>query len=109
MVDFQNLREQLAIPSVLDHYKLNQLRPLGSSLRQPCHIHKGDNPTSFSVDLEKNRWRCYAGCGQGDSISLGAVLEGKSYGEAAKLAASWFGLKEEQSSFSILMARSASP
>lgn len=38
--------------------------------RSRCPIHKGDNPTSFSIDSDKGLWKCFAGCGGGSVIDL---------------------------------------
>ena len=38
--------------------------------RARCPIHKGENPTSFSIDADKGLWKCFAGCGGGSVIDL---------------------------------------
>jgi DNA primase len=43
--------------------------------RARCLVHGGDNPTSFSIDPERQRWHCFA-CGEsGDLIDLCELVE----------------------------------
>ncbi len=54
------------------------LRDHGVEVRQNrarCLVHGGDNPTSFSIDPERQRWHCFA-CGEsGDLIDLCEAVE----------------------------------
>jgi hypothetical protein len=55
--------------------ELTELKSYGDELRGCCPIHKGDNPTSFSVNVEKQLFHCHA-CGEGgDLLDLCEVVE----------------------------------
>ncbi len=52
-----------------------ELRQAGKELRGRCLIHGGDNPTSFCVNTERQRFRCFS-CGErGDLIDLCEAIE----------------------------------
>jgi DNA primase len=52
-----------------------ELRGSGPELRGRCPIHGGDNPTSFSVNVEEQLFHCFS-CGEGgDLIDLCEAVE----------------------------------
>jgi DNA primase len=62
--------------------ELTELKSYGDELRGRCPIHKGDNPTSFSVNLEKQLFHCHACGAGGDALTLYRAIEGGELWEA---------------------------
>jgi len=62
----------------LENYaeELTELRCNGSSLRGVCPVHQGDNPQSFAVYPEPQRWRCFRCDRGGDVVDLAQAVEG---------------------------------
>lgn len=90
-VDFKTIKQQFTLEQVLQHYGV-ELAGARASRRGKCPLHHGDNPTSFSVNLEKNAWHCF-GCGEsGNQLDLIAKMEECSIKEAASKAVDWFNL-----------------
>jgi DNA primase len=83
--DFAQLKQQVSILEVLSRRGLTgSLRRRGHRLTGPCPVHGGDNPTAFTVDITKNVWFCFSGCGAGgDVIELVRRLDRVSHREAA--------------------------
>lgn len=54
---------------------LTTLKGSGCNLRGRCPIHQGDNPTSFSVNTEKQVFYCHACQARGDVIDLCEYVE----------------------------------
>ncbi len=94
-IDFKALKEQVPIRRVLDRYGFTgELREKGTNkLVGACPIHHGKNPNSFHVDLTKNAFNCFSGCGGGNVLDLVAKVEQVSVREAAEKIATWFDLK----------------
>jgi DNA primase len=91
-VDFSQLKLLVPIERVLDRYGLTPgMKRLGADLRGPCPVHQGSNPTQFSVDPDKNCWRCFTCEAGGTIIDLVAALEGVDLHEAGVRIAGWFG------------------
>lgn len=84
-LDFRRLKRIVSIEKVLaSKGLLDQLRRRGAQLVGPCPIHRGDNPSAFTVHRERNIWRCFTGCDAGgDVVELARRLEGGSYSAAA--------------------------
>ena len=62
-----------------------QLHREGRSLRGPCPLHGGENPTRFSVYQRANGewgWRCFGGCGIGSPIDYLIAYESLTIGQA---------------------------
>lgn len=57
-----------------------------------CPFHEDRNP-SFNVDPERSRWKCFAGCGSGDSADLVARLGNLTFPQAVEHLASMFSLE----------------
>lgn len=83
--DFAQIKQRVSILDVLTtRGLLDTLRRRGHRLTGPCPVHGGDNPTAFTVDLTKNVWFCFSGCGSGgDVIELVRRLDRVSHREAA--------------------------
>lgn len=82
---FRQLKVKVGIGAILSHYRLDlHLKRRGDQLFGPCPLHGGDNPTAFSVNLERGLWRCFTACGGGDTVDLIRKIEHCSYGQAAR-------------------------
>lgn len=92
-VDFKEIKEKVTIKMLLDHYQV-ELTKSGKNYVGSCPIHKGTNPKQFSVNLERNIWRCFGNCNKGgNALDLVCEMEGgiSAYGAAVKLSY-WFAL-----------------
>jgi len=86
MLDFRLLKQRIGVEKVLQSYgMLDKLRRRGNRLAGPCPIHKGDNPTAFRVDLDKNCWHCFSVCGGGDVVDLVRSIERCDHARAARI------------------------
>ncbi len=75
-INYEKIKKMLPIERVLREYGLiNNLNRNRFRLYGNCPIHKGDNPSAFSVDLEKNLWNCFTRCGGGSVIDLLMEIE----------------------------------
>ena len=82
-VNYDRIKEMLSIERVLNEYGLiNELKRNQYKLYGKCPLHKGDNPSAFHVDLEKNLWNCFTHCGGGSVIDLLMEIEKVSVYEA---------------------------
>lgn len=90
-VDFKRIKEEITIAQVLEHYGV-ELKQSGKSHTACCPIHKGSNPKQFSVNLERNIWRCFGNCAKGGNIlDLVSAMEGDiSPHEAGLKLQNWF-------------------
>jgi DNA primase len=96
-IDFAVLRQQVTIEQVLRHLgHLDCLRGSGAQRRGPCPVHGSSHASSrsFSVNLQKNVFRCFCPeCGaKGNVLDLWAVVHKLPLGEAARHLAQTFGL-----------------
>ena len=67
-MDFKRIKERLPIKTVLEHYNMFEgMRESGKRIRGACPIHRGNNPTAFSVNKEKNIFYCFK-CKKGGSV-----------------------------------------
>lgn len=84
-VDFAALRRTIGIRDVLTLLDWQPFTDNGRQLRGSCPIHKSENPNSrsFSVNLEKNAFRCF-GCGmKGNQLDLFVAVTGLPLFQAA--------------------------
>jgi hypothetical protein len=96
-VDYAFLREQISIQDVLAHLGLlSRLRGRGQQRRGPCplHSHPAAAERTFSVNLNKNTFRCFqAECAaQGNALDLWAAVHRLPLYEAALHLAETFAL-----------------
>jgi transposase len=96
-VDYAFLRQQISMEQVLAHLGLlAQLRGGGPQRRGPCplHSHPAAAERTFSVNLQKNTFKCFhSECGvQGNALDLWAALHRLPLYEAALHLAQTFGL-----------------
>lgn len=78
-IDYQQLRRDVSIRQVLQLFDWQPVMTNGSQLRGPCPIHGSTNPhsRSFSVNLEKNAYRCFGCNSQGNQLDLAAAMFGE--------------------------------
>ena len=96
-LDFQRLKSCVSIEMVLAAKGLRgSLRRRGDRLIGPCPLHKGDNPTAFTVTLSKDLWYCFTRChAGGDVVSLVQRLDRTSFPQAATYLATLAGLHDD--------------
>lgn len=96
-VDFKAVKAAITMEQVLDHYGLlSKFKRSGDRLSGPCPIHKGSNPTQFSVSVEKNVWNCFSECKHGGNVlDFISKMEDVSILAAAHKAIEWFHLDPE--------------
>jgi CHC2-type zinc finger protein len=91
-VYFEQLKRAVSIEAVLAKYGI-ELKGRGRTLKGPCPIHKGSNPTQFVVDADKGLWHCFGDCKRGGSIiELVAAMENVEARNAALIIARWFAI-----------------
>ena len=95
---------RLDLSVVLSKVRLDDLAQLagtklhrkGAELRGPCPLHKGDNPTAFSVYTDPSghqRWHCYTKCDAGgDAFDFVQRWQGLDFMGAVKYLAEYTGL-----------------
>ena len=92
-VDFKTIKQKLAIADVLKRFGVELSSTSGHQhySRCPLPLHAGDrdNETAFSVNTEKNCWRCATHCGGGNALELYALLAGKNPKNKAELRERW--------------------
>jgi len=69
---------------IIEKYGIQVVSTSGDELRCLCPFHP-DNISSFSLNIRKGKWICFAGCGQGDLISLIQKFEQCSRQKAIKI------------------------
>jgi DNA primase len=96
-VDFKAVKAALTMEQVLEHYGLlEKFKRSGDRLSGPCPIHKGSNPTQFSVSISKNAWNCFSECKHGGNVlDFIARMDDVSILAAANQAIEWFHLDPE--------------
>ena len=77
-IDYRQLRELVSIEQVLEFINWQPSATKGPQLRGPCPVHQSTNPhsRSFSVNLEKNAYRCFSCDSQGNQLDLAAAIFG---------------------------------
>ena len=91
-VSFSELRGRISIQDILEHYgTLGKLKRHGDELVGPCPFHDDRRP-SFSANVSKNVFQCFAGgCGRkGDILDFVAFKEGVNIRQAALMVKEWF-------------------
>jgi len=101
-IDFKAVKAAITMEQVLEHYGLlSKFKRSGDRLSGPCPIHKGSNPTQFSVSIEKNLWKCFSECKHGGNVlDFIEKMEDVSILAAANKAIEWFHLDPEEMSAS---------
>ena len=93
-VSFQQIKEQVSIKDVVDHYGLQlRSRKGGDELVGLCPFHgPGKSRDPFRVSRSKNNWHCFQCDRGGNVLDLVAQREDVSIREAALLLQQWFGV-----------------
>ena len=84
-IDFERIRQQVPLSSVLDLIGFTPLTKRGPQWRGKCPIHKSESrhSRSFSAHVEKNCWHCF-GCGKsGNALDLYMLVSDQPIYEAA--------------------------
>jgi len=99
-VDFKAVKAAITMEQVLERYGLlSKFKRSGDRLSGPCPIHKGSNPTQFSVSIEKNVWNCFSECKHGGNVlDFIQKMEDVSILAAANKAIEWFHLDPKEMS-----------
>ena len=77
-VDFELLRERIAMTDVLRLLDFQPCSRRGDQLRGPCPVHGSSSPRSrsFSVNVRLGRYHCF-GCGSaGNALELWSAVRG---------------------------------
>ncbi len=82
-IDKDEVRERV---DMLDLVTKNgaKMRSFGRRASGTCPFHE-DRLSSFSVDLDRKLWNCFAGCGGGDCFSFVMRLEECTFYESVKI------------------------
>lgn len=97
-VDFKAVKAAITMEQVLKHYSIyDKFKWSGKQLTSSCPIHKGDSPTQFSVNTDKNVWKCFSpNCKKGgNALDFIVEMEKVSIHAAANKAIEWFHLDIE--------------
>lgn len=83
------LKDKLDVRKVLEYYNAEEINESGSFIRCCCPIHKGNDNTAFSINVETSLWRCFTGdeCGGGDIYTFIEKIEGVKFKDAVKILA----------------------
>jgi len=94
-VDFDVLREQVAMGKVLRLLRFKPSMRRGDQWRGPCPVHRSKNPhsRSFSVNVRLGRYHCFACGSRGNALELWAAVRGISVYSAAVELCESLGLK----------------
>ena len=80
-VDYKDLKSKINVLDVIRHFGIELPKQTGGQFYGCCplpgHAGDGDNPNAFSMNTEKNAWRCLTHCGSGNVIDLFLRLSGR--------------------------------
>jgi hypothetical protein len=98
-VDFKVIKKAVTMQMVLDHYGLKEWQRSGNELRGKCPIHQGTVPRQFTVNVDKNVFKCFSDtCRRsGNVLDFVAAMENCSVRDAALKLQDWFKIGESQS------------
>ena len=84
-IDYQRLRQQLALRQVLDLLDFTATTRHGPQLRGPCPVHGAATPhsRSFAAHLDKQCWHCFRCGAGGNALDLYAAARQLPIYEAA--------------------------
>jgi len=91
-VSFQQIKDQVSIKDILDHYGLRlRARKGGDELAGLCPFHgPGKSRDPFRASLSKNNWHCFKCDRGGNVLDFVAQREDVGIREAALLIWEWF-------------------
>jgi len=93
-VDFKEVKENVTMQMILDHYAVNWLKKNRGELRGRCPVHKGQGDRTFHVNLSKGVFNCFSCKARGNVLDLVAAMERCSVRDAALKLKTWFGVGE---------------
>ena len=73
-IDFVAVKKAVTLEQILEHLGLLAgLKPYGNQgeLRGCCPLHKGTTHDEFSVNPERNVWKCFGACKEDPSAKSG--------------------------------------
>jgi hypothetical protein len=73
-VDYKQIKEQVSIKDVLDHFSVAVLGQVGDELRGECPIPQCKGERTFSVNVTKNAFQCFRCKNKGNQIDLALRL-----------------------------------
>lgn len=81
------IKNNLDVRKVLEHYQAEEIEESGNFIRCCCPIHKGNDASAFSINIETSLWRCFTGdeCGGGDIFTLVEKIEGVDFKSSVKI------------------------
>ena len=84
-IDFQLLRERIAMREVLELLQFEAIARRGDQWRGPCPVHGSRNPKSrsFSVNVRFGRYYCFRCGSRGHALELWSAVRGLSLYAAA--------------------------
>jgi DNA primase len=89
-LDFETVKHRVPITAVLDHYRIQDLRPSGSDhLRGRCPLHSGDGRETFHVDTAEQVFHCFSCQAGGSVLDLVMAIEGCGLRQSAERILSW--------------------
>ena len=98
-ISFGDLKAWVSMQDILAHYgMLGSLRRQGDELVGICPFHDDKRP-SFSANISKDMFQCFAGSCQkrGDILDFVANMEGVDVRQAALMVKEWFEITSEPS------------
>jgi DNA primase len=98
-VDFASIRARVSIGHVLELLNFVPSSREALQLRGPCPIHRSASAAnrSFSVNLERNAFRCFSCGAQGNQLDLWSQTQSLSLIEAARDLSRRFELRPPES------------
>lgn len=89
-LDFEAIKNRVPMTAVLDHYRIQDLRPSGRDhLRGRCPLHSGEGRETFHVDTAGQVFHCFSCQAGGSVIDLVMAIEGCGSRQAAERLSSW--------------------
>ena len=86
--------KSVPILEVVRRYSGIELKQKGREYWGLCPLHNEKTP-SFAVNIQKNVWNCYGGCGGGSGIDLVMRLKGLSFKDACLQIESDFNIRRD--------------
>lgn len=99
-VDFKLIKESVTMEMLLIQYGIADVQRQGNEVRGACPFHASKSKTSFSVNLEKNTFCCFAtNCkARGNVLDFVAKMEGCTVRDAALKLDEMFKITEQETS-----------
>jgi DNA primase len=92
-VDFAAIKRGVPIIAVLEHYRIQGLKPSGKAhLRGHCPLHVGEGRETFHVDTAGQVFHCFSCQAGGSVLDLVMAIEGCGLRQAAVQLSTWRGV-----------------